>query len=142
MPAHEWEIREIISEGVEIHPSQGPKAILGDGKRVTGVEFIHCKSVLDANGRFNPVFDDKKTQTVEADMLISAIGQAPDLSFLGEDVGVFRGAVQVNPNTMETNLPGVYAGGDAVTGAATVILAMGAGKASAAAIDDYIKAKG
>jgi NADPH-dependent glutamate synthase beta subunit-like oxidoreductase len=59
MPAHEWEIEEAAADGVEICPSWGPAAINGDGTKATGVKFIRCKSVLDANGRFSPVFNDK-----------------------------------------------------------------------------------
>jgi len=138
MPAHEWEIQEIIDLGVEVNPSNGPKRILGENGSVTGAEFIRCVSVLDANGRFNPVYDEKKTQTVEADMVITAIGQAPDLSFLGGGVGVLRGAVQVDPYTMETDLPGVYAGGDAASGTASLIEAITDGKRAADSIARYL----
>jgi NADPH-dependent glutamate synthase beta subunit-like oxidoreductase len=139
MPAHEWEIEEAVADGVEIHPSWGPVAIVGDGKKATGVEFIFCKSVFDSDGKFNPVYDEKKMQTVEADTVITAIGQAPDLSFLSEGVGTFRGAVQVDPYTMETNLANVFAGGDAVMGTASLIEAIAAGKTAAASIMRYIE---
>jgi NADPH-dependent glutamate synthase beta subunit-like oxidoreductase len=139
MPAHEWEIQDIIAEGVEIYPSQGPKTILGDGKCVTGVEFVRCESVFDAEGRFNPVFDEKNVQTVEADMVITAIGQAPDLSFQGGDVGVFRGVVQIDQYTMETTLPGVFAGGDIASGTGSLIEAITDGKEAAASIIRYLK---
>jgi len=139
MPAHEWEIREVISEGVEINPSWGPKTLQGDGEKVTGVEFVRCVSVLDAGGRFSPVFDEKKTQAVEADMVITAIGQAPELSFLGGAVGTFGGAVLVDPYTMETNLPGVFAGGDAAFGRASLVEAIIDGKKAADAIVRYIR---
>ena len=139
MPAHEWEIQEIIADGVAVNPSSGPRAILGDGGSVKGVEFVRCVSVIDADGRFNPVYDEKKVQTVEADMVITAIGQAPDLSFLNGDVGVFRGAVQVDPYTMETDLPGVFAGGDASSGTASLIEAITDGKKAAGSIRRYLQ---
>ncbi|MCL2696229.1 MAG: FAD-dependent oxidoreductase [Clostridiales bacterium] len=139
MPAHEWEIEEIAVAGVEINPSWGPKAILGESGKVTGVELVRCKSVFDANGRFNPVFDERTTQTIEADMVITAIGQAPDLDFLGEDIGIFKGVIQADPYTMETSLPGVFAGGDAATGTASLIEAITDGKTAAKSILRYLK---
>lgn len=139
MPAHKWEIEEAAAEGVIINPSWGPRRILGDGQKVTGVEFIRCKSVFDEKRKFNPLFDETKTQTVEADMVVSAIGQSPDLSFLGKRVDIARGAIVVDPLTMETSLPGVFAGGDAVLGTASVIEAMVAGRTVAASIKHYLE---
>jgi len=140
MPAHEWEIREALTEGVDLNVSWGPKEILGDGKKVTGVKFVRCASVFDENGRFNPSFDETVTKVLEADTVILAIGQAPDLSFLKEKTDVLGGrAIAVDPMTMETSLPGVFAGGDAVSGPATVIEAVAAGKIAAASIDRYLR---
>ncbi|MCL2671556.1 MAG: FAD-dependent oxidoreductase [Clostridiales bacterium] len=139
MPAHEWEIDEIIRDGVEVNAAWGPKTILGDGQRVTGMEFVLCKSVTDASGRFNPVFDERKTKSLDADMVITAIGQGPDLRFLSGDIERFRGAVQVDPYTMETNIPGVYAGGDATSGTASLVEALAAGKLAAASIARYLE---
>ena len=141
MPAHEWEIDEIVSDGIGINPSWGPKAIKGDGVKVTGVEFVFCKSVTDKVGRFNPDYDEKKTQIVDADTVITAIGQAPELSFLGNEIGIFRGVVQVDPYTMETNLPNVFAGGDAVKGTASLIEAITTGKTAAGSIIRYLENK-
>jgi len=142
MPAHEWEIDEIVAEGVELDPSWGAKALLGEDGRVTGVELIRCKSVFDANGRFNPVFDEKTTQTVEVDTVITAIGQVPDLDFIGRDIGIFKGAIQADPYTMETSLPGVFAGGDAASGTASLIEAVTDGLAAAGSILRYLKEGG
>lgn len=136
MPAHIWEIEDVAAKGCEINPSWGPKAILGDEK-VTGVEFVFCKSVIDSNGRFAPVFDEKKTQIVEADMVISAIGQAPDLSYLSKNVDTERGAVAIDQYT-RTNLPGVFAGGDAASGTSTLIEAIIDGKMAAKSIVEYL----
>ena len=138
MPAHEWEIDEIIADGVEVNPSWGPNVILGDGTKVTGVEFKKCKSVLDENKRFAPVYDEKVIEKVDADTVITAIGQGPDLSFLGKGINVFRGAVEIDKYTMETSLPGVFAGGDAAAGTASLIEAIMAGKTAAGSIKKYI----
>jgi NADPH-dependent glutamate synthase beta subunit-like oxidoreductase/ferredoxin len=138
MPAHEWEIDEIVSDGVEVNPSWGPQKIQGDGKKVTAVEFAFCKSVFDKDKKFNPVFDEKKHQLIEADTVITAIGQGPDLSFLNDSINTARGVVQVDPYTMETNLPNVFAGGDAVAGTASLIEAITAGKTAAKSIINYL----
>jgi len=138
MPANEWEIEEIAAEGVEINPSWGPSAILGDKNGVTGVKFVRCKSVLDKNGKFAPVFDEKTTQEIEADTVISAIGQSPDLSFLSKGVGTARGNLAADPYTMETNIPGIFAGGDAVSGTASLIEAITGGKTAAKSMIRYL----
>jgi NADPH-dependent glutamate synthase beta subunit-like oxidoreductase len=122
-----------VADGVEVNPAWGPKAILGDGK-VTAVEFVKCKSVFDAEGRFSPVFDEKKTMTVEADTVITAIGQSPDLDFLSKSIETERGTVVVNPYTQKTNVSGIYAGGDAVLGTASLIEAIHAGRNAAKSI--------
>ena len=138
MPAHEWEIEEIVHDGVELNPSWGPKAIIGDGTKVTEVVFMRCKSVFDENKRFNPVYDEKTLETVKADTVITAIGQGPDLSFLGKGIDVFRGAIVINKYTMETSLPKVFAGGDAAAGTASLVEAIIAGKTAAGSIKKYI----
>jgi NADPH-dependent glutamate synthase beta subunit-like oxidoreductase len=139
MPAHEWEIQEAAAEGVIINPSWGPRKILGDGQKVTGVEFIYCKSVFDDERKFCPLFDETKTHVVEADMVISAVGQSPNLGFLGKWVDVSSGAIVVDPLTMETSLPGVFAGGDAVLGTTSVIEAMVTGRTAAVSISRYLE---
>jgi len=139
MPSHEWEIVEAAAEGVVIEPSWGPRAILGDGEKVTGVEFVKCKAVFDADGRFAPVFDERVAQTVEADTVIVAIGQSPALDFLRQAVDTDRGAVTVDPLTMQTSLPGVFAGGDNVLGTASLIEAIVAGKEAAGSIIRYLE---
>ena len=139
MPAHVWEVQEAEAEGVEIHPSRGLHVISGDGEKITGVEVVRCISVFDESGRFNPTFDEKTIEAVEADRLIFAVGQSPDLSFLSEDIGVSRGAIQSDPYTMETSVKGVYAGGDAAAGTASLIAAISAGKTAARSILRYLE---
>ena len=138
MPAHDWEIEEILAEGVELNTSWWPRAFHGDGEKVTGAEFVFCKSVTDKDGKFNPVFDEKKTITARADTVIVAAGQAVDLSFLNDGVDVHRGYIQADPYTLETSLPNVFAGGDAVSGAvggaASLVEAIACGKTAAGSI--------
>ncbi|MCL2494433.1 MAG: FAD-dependent oxidoreductase [Oscillospiraceae bacterium] len=138
MPAHEWEIEEIVADGVGVNPAWGPKALLNNGEKITGAELVQCVSVFDQDGRFNPKFNEKKTQAIEADTVITAIGQAPDLGFLNEAVGTVRGAIEVDPYTLETGLPGVFAGGDAIAGT-SLLEAISTGKTAAQSILDYLK---
>jgi NADPH-dependent glutamate synthase beta subunit-like oxidoreductase/ferredoxin len=138
MPAHEWEIDDAVAEGVAVNVSWGPKKILGDSGKVSGVEFVRCKSVFDEMRRFRPTFDESKAEIHEADTVISAIGQAFDLSFAGKDLQSYRDVIVVDPLTLRTNLPHVFAGGDAVSGTASVVEAFVAGRIAAGSIVRYL----
>ncbi|MDE3075546.1 MAG: FAD-dependent oxidoreductase [Chloroflexota bacterium] len=87
MPAFEREIQEALAEGVIIHPSWGPKEVLG-ARSVEAIDFVRCTSVFDENKRFAPRFDESTTMRLEARSVILAIGQAPDLAFLDERAGL------------------------------------------------------
>jgi NADH-quinone oxidoreductase subunit F len=142
MPAWEKEVGEAIEEGIVINPSWGPQKILHNKAKVTGIEFVRCVSVFDDEGRFNPKFDESSTQTVAADNVIVSIGQAPDISFLSKDSQLERalwGALVVEENTLSTNVPGIFAGGDFTTGPTFVIRAIASGRRAAIAIDKHIQ---
>lgn len=140
MPANEDEITQAIDEGVAINVSWGPKRILGDNGKVTGMELVHCVSVFDTNGVFNPSFDEQTTKTIEADMVILAIGQSADLSLVPEGVKTTgKGTIQVDPVTLQTNLPMLFAGGDVVSGPESVVQAISSGKKAAVSIDRYLR---
>lgn len=141
MPAFDWEIEQAIEEGITLHTSWGPKRILGDDGKVTGIDLVRCTSVFDQEGRFNPAFDEGVTRTLSTDMVILAIGQATDLCCLkGSDLReTDAGLITVDPATLQTNVPGVFAGGDVVTGPKSVIDALAAGRKAAIAIDRYLK---
>ena len=142
MPAWEKEIVEAIDEGVVINPSWGPSRINNQEGRITGVEFARCVSVFDDGGNFNPSFDEESRQVVEADTIIISIGQAPDISFLDRDSQLERalwGSLVADENTLATNIPGIFAGGDFTTGPTYVIRAIGSGRRAAIAIDKYLK---
>ncbi|HUU79893.1 MAG TPA: NADH-quinone oxidoreductase subunit NuoF [Acidobacteriota bacterium] len=142
MPAWEKEIGEAIEEGIVINASWGPQRIIHDKTKVTGIEFVRCVSVFDDEGRFNPKFDESSTQTVAADNVIVSIGQAPDISFLSKDSQLERalwGALVVEENTLSTNVPGIFAGGDFTTGPTFVIRAIASGRRAAIAIDKYLQ---
>jgi len=144
MPAHEWLIEEAVEEGVILHVSWGPKRILGDGNGVTGVQLVRCTSVFDNEGRFNPSFDETETASIEADMVVIAIGQASDLSFLDEKSAIQtpRGVIEVDEDTLQTGVPKIFAGGDVVSGAASVIEAVAMGRKAAASVDKFLGGDG
>ncbi len=136
MPAREEEIEHAIEEGIELNELTGVKAILGE-KQVTGLRCIqNTLGEPDASGRRRPVEMPNTEFEIEVDTVIMAIGNSPNplLAQATEGLEINKwGGLIVDENT-ETTVKNVFAGGDAVTGAATVILAMGAGKKSAQAI--------
>jgi len=142
MPAWEKEVEEAIEEGIVINPCWGPARVLSDDGNVAGVEFVRCVSVFDEEGRFNPFFDEGFTQIVEADTVIISIGQAPDMTFLSKDSQLERalwGALAVDENTLSTNIPGIFAGGDFTAGPTNATRAIGSGRRAAIAIDKYLQ---
>jgi len=144
MPANPWEVKEAENEGVKIEFLVAPKKILGENGRVSAVECVRMQlGELDESGRRKPIPMEGSEFTQEADMVVLAIGEAPDLEFLPREIELTEdGTVWVNPITMETSLPNVFAGGDAVTGPASVIEAIRAGKCAAESIENYLKSLG
>jgi len=144
MPAFPWEVQQALEEGVAINNSWGIKKILGVGEKAAGVELIRCVSVFDQEGRFNPSFDEAVTRTVEADMVIFAIGQASDLSWLtpGSMQISELGTIMVDDSTLETGVPGVFACGDVVSGPTSIVEAVASAKKAAVAIDRYLGGSG
>jgi formate dehydrogenase (NADP+) beta subunit len=145
MPADREEIHEAGREGIEIHAGRGPQRILGEGGRVTGLETIECSAVFDSQRRFNPTFVPGTELAMAADTVVLAIGQACDLSFLKPEDGVQvtgRGTLQVDPKTLATTAPGIYAGGDAAFGPRIAIEAIADGKRAAASIHAYLRGAG
>jgi len=141
MPAWEKDVEEAIEEGIVISPEASPSSIIQKDGRVTGIEFTHCVCVFDDEGCFNPTCDLEDTRLVEADNIIISIGQAADMSFLSADSQLERelwGALVVNTNTLATNVPGVFAGGDFTTGPTFVIRAISSGRRGAIAINKYL----
>jgi len=142
MPAWEKDIDEAVEEGVVINPLWAPKQIMHQGGKVTGIEFMRSMTVFDEEGRSSLSVDEKVTQMVEADTIIISIGQAPDISFLSKDSQLERalwGSLVVDENSLSTNIPGVFAGGDFTTGPSIVINAIASGRRAALAIDKYLK---
>ena len=137
MPADEVEIVEGEEEGIVRHNSVGPKEFLfreeGGRKVVTGVRFRRVVSVFDANRRFAPVYDDSETVDVEADTVLLSVGQMADLSFLGNVT-----KLQLNAETLETDMPGVFAAGDVAYGARLMIDAIASGKKAARSVYRFL----
>ncbi|MCW3986579.1 MAG: FAD-dependent oxidoreductase [Candidatus Bathyarchaeota archaeon] len=141
MPAHHKEVEEAKLEGVNLHFLAAPKRILGKDGKVIGIECTKTALGLpDESGRRRPVPVKGSEFVVPVDSVLLAIGEMPDISFLPKEIEVVRGnRVIVDEVTLETKLPGVFAGGDTVTGPASVIEAIAAGKKAAVSIDRYIK---
>lgn len=143
VPAHSWEIEEAEEEGITVNCSWGPHRIIGEAGRVKGIEFVRCAQVFDQDGKFNPLYCAEEKQIVEADSVILTIGQSPDLSFLqnSPELIFLRGVISVGEN-QETDMAGVFAGGDVLGGAASLIKAIASGRKAAMAIDKYLGGNG
>ena len=138
IPAHKEEIAQALAEGVTIDEGWGPRRIMRNKKGVIGIDLACCTSICDETGKFAPCLDEQNTKTVDADMIILAIGQVPDLSLVPERMERAEGGtILIDPITGETSLPGVFAGGDIVSGASTVVEAIAAGRRAAVSIDRY-----
>jgi NADPH-dependent glutamate synthase beta subunit-like oxidoreductase len=144
MPAIKDEIEEAEKEGVKFHFLSSPCKILCDKNGCTGVEcFIMELGEADDSGRRAPLYVAGSEFNIKSDMVISAVGQSPDLSFLPEKapLQVWQGERLVVDGHMATNTPGIFAGGDVATGPASVIEAIAAGKKAAVSIDWYLTGK-
>ncbi len=146
MPARREEIHHAKEEGIIFRVLTNPTCINGDENGyVTSMECMEMElGEPDASGRRRPVPKEGSQFTLEVDTVIVAIGNSPNPLIKNTTPGLAvgrKGEITADPETGATSKPGVFAGGDAVTGAATVILAMGAGKKAAAAIHEYLKDK-
>lgn len=146
MPARREEVEHAEEEGIIFQTLTNPKEVLGDENgRVCGMVCVKCElGEPDASGRRSPVDIEGSEFTLDIDEMIMAIGTSPNPLIPSTTPGLEanrRGCLVTKDEYGETSRQGVYAGGDAVTGAATVILAMGAGKSAAKAIDEYIQGK-
>ena len=145
LPARKEEVEHAIEEGIDFQLLRNPVRVLGneDGW-VTGVECVEMElGEPDESGRRRPMVKEGSNFIIEADCMIMAIGTSPNPLIRSTTQGLQtnRKGCLICDEQGRTTREGVFAGGDAVTGAATVILAMGAGKNAALAIDEYIKSK-
>ena len=142
MPAAVDEIEEAEEEGITIGNSWGPKEIVVRNGKVAGVVFRKCSSVFDAEGRFNPKYDESDLMTVECDTVLLSVGQSILWGGLleGSKVELNRNnSVKADAFTYQTGQPDVFAGGDAFTGPRFAIDAIAAGKEAAISLHRFVQ---
>ena len=142
MPASEEEIHEGLLEGMKLRPSLGPKQFIGKEGKLAGLQVIKCVSVFDENKRFNPKFEPGTEFVIPCDTVILAIGQSSDLSFLKPNDGIEttrQGTLKINPDTLMTTAPGIFAAGDIAFGPRLIINAVADGKKAAVEIDKFLR---
>lgn len=146
LPARNEEIEHALEEGIVFKTLTNPVEIIDDGKgNVCGMKCVEMElGEADASGRRRPVEKPDSLFEIELDTVIMSIGTSPNPLIRATTPGLDtnkHGCIITSGENGQTSREGVFAGGDAVTGAATVILAMGAGKSAAQAIDEYIRKK-
>jgi NADH-quinone oxidoreductase subunit F len=143
MPVSEVEYEEAVAEGVKMNFLATPTRITSDNWKVTGLQCTRMKlGEPDESGRRRPVLIEGSEFTAVADTVIAAVGQAPDLSFLPPDSALERTRWETliaDSNSLATNVPGIFAGGDFVTGPGMVVEAIAAGRRGAIAIDKFLR---
>ena len=141
MPASDEEIFETEDEGIKINNGWGVKEILAENGKVKGVVLKKCTSVKDADGRFNPQYDENDTQTIECDHIYLSIGQSIEWGNLidGEAVELGRGnGPQADSLTYQTAQKDIFVGGDVYTGPRFAIDAIAAGREGAESIHRFV----
>ncbi|MEO8348547.1 MAG: FAD-dependent oxidoreductase [Acidobacteriota bacterium] len=134
------EFEEAKKEGIEFLTRFGPRRFLGED-RLTGIELKRVRSVFDAGGRFAPEYDEGEVTALEAESCILAIGQKADLSFVKPEDGIEvtpGGTIRVEPETLATSAPGIFAGGDVAFGPRNLIEAVANGKRAARSMHEFL----
>ena len=143
MPAYSYEVDEAMEEGIEIEFLTAPTKIIGENGEVCALQCVRMElGEPDESGRRRPIPIKGSEFEVKTEVVIAAIGQQPDLgplSLEGEIKASKRGWIVVDPQTGLTNMPGIFAGGDVVSGPRTVVEAVGFGKNVASAIDLHLR---
>jgi formate dehydrogenase (NADP+) beta subunit len=141
MPADDVEVHEGDEEGIRLHNRRGPKEVLHENGRLKGLRTVHCTSVFNAEGRFDPKFDEGAIEDLAADSILFAIGQTSDLSFLDPSDGVQseRGLIKVNLETYQTTAPDVFACGDIAHGPRLFIDAIASAHTAARSMHDFLR---
>jgi NADPH-dependent glutamate synthase beta subunit-like oxidoreductase/CO/xanthine dehydrogenase FAD-binding subunit len=133
MPALEWELDQAMEEQIKVMNSWGPKRVLAEAGKVTGIELLRCVSVFDESGRFAPQYEPESTLTVEADAVLMAIGQRSETNALPEGAQMERDRPVKDALTGASSVPGVYLAGDLLR-PANVIDAVADGRRAAMGI--------
>ncbi|MBI3873380.1 MAG: FAD-dependent oxidoreductase [candidate division Zixibacteria bacterium] len=142
MPAHRYEVDEAEAEGVIFHTSKGPKEILGRQGNAIGLQVLDVLSVFDREGRFNPTLLPDTEAVIEGGTVILAIGQQVDRNSFALDPELEltpAGTIKTDRDTLETSIPGVFSGGDAVFGPRIAIDSVANGKHAARSIMRHLK---
>ncbi len=141
MPALPEEIELAESEGIKFHGGWGPKEILTENGKVTGIVFKKCTQVKNAEGRFDPLYDESDTMTIPCSNVILSVGQGTVWGDLLKDEAVeFRGPAPVaDPVTYQTTVDDIFVGGDMFTGPRFAIDAIAAGKEAAISIHRFVQ---
>lgn len=142
MPASKEEIFDAESEKITVNNSWGPKEILTEDGKVTGIVFKKCVSVYDENGRFSPVYDENDTKTVPCTEVIFSVGQGIDWGKMldGEKVELRpNGGALANKLTYQTAQPDIFVGGDVYTGPKFAIDAIAAGREGAISLHRFVQ---
>ncbi len=143
MPANDWEIDDALEEGVKLDVLTQPVAVLSENGQLSAIRCIRMRlGEPDASGRRRPIPIEGSEFEIPCDTMVAAIAQAPEISFLDPDHGLeitrWR-TFRVNPQTLETNRPGILAGGDAAAGPGALIEGIAAGRRAALSIDRYLR---
>jgi len=140
MPAFQPEVEQAEKEGIEFLFLKAPKRIIGKDEKVTAIECLQMSlTEPDETGRRKPVPIEGSEHIIEADTVVPAVGQVVDTAFLPKEINVSHATVGVDPLTLQTSIPQVFAGGDAVLGPATVVEAIADGKRAAFSIHQYLQ---
>lgn len=141
MPASKEEIAEALEEGIELNCGWGPKEVLEENGKVTGVVFKKCTRVLDAQGGFSPEYDEEQTITVPCKHVIFSVGQAIEWGNMLDNLDLKRrpnGGALANKLTYQTSEPDIFVGGDVYTGPKFAIDAIAAGREGAISLHRYV----
>jgi heterodisulfide reductase subunit A len=139
MPAFSWEIDEALEEGVALHDGWGVAAVLGRDT-VRGIDLKRCTAVFDQAGRFSPSYDERVRTTIGCDVVIVAIGMGPDTAVFGQTLPLRSNrTIDVDPRTLQSKVPHIFACGDVVTGATMITTAVGQGRRAAYMIDRWLR---
>ena len=139
MPAHDWEVRDAQEEGIEVYPSRTFKEIIESDGLLKGVRCVQVDFRGFVEGRPDFTEFPDTEEIIAADVVIFATGQHPELNLLKDHVETIRGRfVKVDPGTLATSQPGIFAGGDAVTGTSFIVDGIAAGHRAAKSIHHFL----
>ncbi len=139
MLAHDWEVRDCREEGIDVMPGRNFLEITNKDGKVTGVKTVNVNFRGFADGKLDMDVLKGTETVIPCDLVIYAISQRPDTAPLKDKVETARGRIAVDKNTLATNVPGIFAGGDAVTGTTWVVEAIEAGHRAAGSIAAFLK---